>query len=70
MPSEIKPGMTVYCKKRTKWHEATVVSVYEHPRAVKIKYGIGDEWILRPEEVKTEEEKLAEEKAERDAQGQ
>jgi len=60
----------VFAKKRTRWHEARVVATYKQPPAIRIKYGIGDEWILRPEEVKTKEEKEAEELAERNAQAQ
>jgi hypothetical protein len=67
----MKPGDEVYVKKRTKWHRARVVQVYPKPPAVKIEYGETlEQWILRPEEVKTKEEKEAEELAERNAQAQ
>lgn len=68
----MNPGTEVFVKKRTKWHHAIVLEVYDKPKAVRIRYtgALGDEWILKPEEVKTKAEKEAEELAERNAQAQ
>jgi hypothetical protein len=66
----IIPGMVVFAKKRTRWHEARVVATYKQPPAIRIKFGIGDEWIVKPEEVLTLGEKELAEKAERNAQAQ